>query len=85
MEESLFTPACPGKGVAVFSNPDTVFIVAWVAFVILIGTAIAAVIFWAVRAGQFKDQDRARYLPLMSGIPKEPGEAEQNEEKHEQQ
>ena len=31
--------------------------------------AIALVIIWAVKTGQFSDQDRARYLPLHSDRP----------------
>jgi cbb3-type cytochrome oxidase maturation protein len=47
---------------------------AWIVFVILVFGAIGGAIYWAARSGQFKDQDRARYLPLMSGIPEEPDE-----------
>ncbi len=43
----------------------------WVAFTAVALAGIAAVIFWAVRSGQFADQDRARYLALDSGIPDE--------------
>jgi nitrogen fixation-related uncharacterized protein len=51
------------------SSFDTVFLAAWVVFVCLIFAAVAGAVVWAARSGQFKDQDRARYLPLMSGIP----------------
>lgn len=38
----------------------------------LVGFAISLVVFfWALGSGQFKDQDRARYLPLERGD--EPG------------
>ncbi len=43
----------------------------WVAFTAVALAGIAAAIVWAVRSGQFADQDRARYLPLESGIPDE--------------
>ena len=34
----------------------------------LVGFAISLVVFfWALGSGQFKDQDRARYLPLEQG------------------
>lgn len=40
------------------------FVPLWMIF-LLSGTALAvATIVWAVRAQQFEDQDRARYLPL---------------------
>jgi cbb3-type cytochrome oxidase maturation protein len=54
-----------------FSNPDSIFIFAWAAFVFLVFAAITIAILWAAKTGQFDDQDRARYLPLMSGIPEE--------------
>jgi nitrogen fixation-related uncharacterized protein len=41
----------------------------WVTFTAVALAGIVAVIVWAVRSGQFADQDRARYLPLESGIP----------------
>jgi nitrogen fixation-related uncharacterized protein len=44
----------------------------WVAFAAVALAGIVAVIVWAVRSGQFANQDRARYLPLESGIPDEP-------------
>ena len=30
------------------------------------------VLFWALRNGQFKDQQRARFLPLEEGLEREP-------------
>ena len=36
---------------------------------IVVGLAIAlAVFFWALRNGQFRDQERARYLPLQGDV-----------------
>ena len=36
----------------------------WIVFTVMALGAIAAVIVWAVRSGQFRDQDHARRLPL---------------------
>ena len=41
----------------------------WIGFLLLMTCGITAFFLWAVRAGQFADQDRARYLALQSGIP----------------
>jgi nitrogen fixation-related uncharacterized protein len=42
----------------------------WITFAaVYLGSAVAVLV-WAVRARQFSDQDRARYLPLRSGIPR---------------
>ena len=48
--------------------------VTWVLYAVIGVSVFSAVFLWAVRAGQFRDQDRARYLPLQS--PPEPGPAE---------
>lgn len=45
------------------------FLFMWIGFSLLMTGSIAAFFFWAVRAGQFSHQDRARYLPLDSFIP----------------
>jgi cbb3-type cytochrome oxidase maturation protein len=45
----------------------------WICFTILALVGIIAVFIWAVRARQFSSQDRARHLPLRSGIPPEVG------------
>lgn len=45
------------------------FLFMWIGFSLLMTGCIAAFFFWAVRAGQFSHQDRARYLPLDSFIP----------------
>ena len=45
------------------------FLFMWIGFSLLMTGSIAAFFFWAVRAGQFSHQDRARYLPLESCIP----------------
>lgn len=49
--------------------PDSALLLVWIAFSGVALAGILAVLVWAVRAGQFGDQDRARYLPLESGIP----------------
>jgi cbb3-type cytochrome oxidase maturation protein len=45
------------------------FFVSWV-LLIAAGLLISlGVFFWALRSGQFSDQERARYLPLADGFP----------------
>jgi cbb3-type cytochrome oxidase maturation protein len=55
------------------TDPGVALIIVWVTFAVLMLAAIVAVLVWAVRSRQFADQDRARYLPLESGIPEEQG------------
>lgn len=45
------------------------FLFIWIGFLLLMTGGIASFFLWGIRAGQFSDQDRARYLPLESGIP----------------
>ena len=45
------------------------FLFMWIGFLLLMSCSIGAFFLWAVRAGQFSYQDRARYLALKSGIP----------------
>jgi cbb3-type cytochrome oxidase maturation protein len=45
------------------------FLFIWIGFLLLMTGGIATFFLWGIRAGQFSDQDRARYLPLESGIP----------------
>ena len=47
------------------------FLFMWLGFMLLMICCIAGFFLWAIRAGQFSGQDRARYLPLESGIPPE--------------
>jgi|GEM_PF-1905475 len=47
----------------------TTFLFMWLGFLLLMTGSVAAFFLWAIRRGQFSDQDRARYLPLQSGIP----------------
>ena len=44
-------------------------LILWITFTTVALAGAIAVFVWAVRARQFSDQDRARYLPLKSGIP----------------
>jgi len=41
----------------------------WIAFTALAVIGISAILVWAVRSGQFGDQERARSLPLVSNVP----------------
>jgi len=64
-------------------TPDLALLVMWITFTAMAAVGVSGVLVWAVRARQFADQDRARYLPLTSGIPAEPvegGEAAGNSE-----
>ena len=47
----------------------TTFLFMWLGFLTLMIGCVAAFFLWAIRGGQFSRQDRARYLPLQSGIP----------------
>jgi len=40
------------------------FFFMWVGFLSLMLIGILVVFVWAIRTGQFRNQDRARYLPL---------------------
>ena len=53
------------------ANPmaGTTFLFMWLGFLLLMVSGVAVFFLWAVRKGQFARQDRARYLPLQSGIP----------------
>ena len=53
------------------ADPGTALLIVWVTFAVLALAAIVAVLVWAIRSRQFADQDRARRLPLDSGIPDE--------------
>ena len=56
------------------------FLVMWLGFLGLMLAAIAIPMVWAIRSRQFSSQDRARYLPLESGIPGEPEKRQQHEQ-----
>ncbi len=56
------------------------FLIVWFTFLVITLIGVSAIIVWAVRSGQFANQDRARYLPLRSGIPE--GTATALDEEH---
>ncbi len=45
---------------------DSLFVVIWLGYFGIMIVAIAVVVWWAIRNKQFTDQDRARYIPLLS-------------------
>jgi len=51
------------------ADAGTALLIVWVMFAVIAIAAIVVVLVWAVRSRQFADQDRARRLPLDSGIP----------------
>jgi len=53
------------------STPQAALLTVWVTFTVVALLGIVAALVWAVRSGQFSGQDRARHLPLESGIPDE--------------
>ena len=59
------------------------FMLMWIGFLALMTCCIALFFYWGIRTGQFSDQDRARYLPLNSGIP--PADEPKGEGKPEQE
>ena len=52
---------------------ETTFLYMWLGFLLLMIGFVAAFFLWAVRGDQFSHQNRARYLPLQSGIPEAAG------------
>jgi cbb3-type cytochrome oxidase maturation protein len=50
-------------------TPEIALILIWATFLILSCLAAIAVFLWAIRSGQFGDQERARSLPLHARIP----------------
>lgn len=59
------------------TTPQGALLVLWVTFTVVAVLGIVAALVWAVRSGQFSGQDRARRLPLESGIPDEGSDAEE--------
>jgi len=45
------------------------FFLSWILLIAAGLLASMGVFFWALRSGQFSDQERARYLPLSDGLP----------------
>jgi cbb3-type cytochrome oxidase maturation protein len=65
-------------------NFDLGILLLWLVSGALMMTGAAIAFFWALRSGQFRDRDRARYLALWSGIPEdEKREGEKPEKKGE--
>jgi len=50
-------------------SPDATFAVIWVTFTVLVWVAAIPFAYWAVKTGQFRNQERARHLALRSGPP----------------
>ena len=50
-------------------TPQAALLTLWVTFTAIAVLGIAAALVWAVRSGQFSNQDHARRLPLESGVP----------------
>lgn len=49
-------------------TPEAGLLIMWVTFTSMAMAAVIAVFTWAIRTRQFRNQDRARYLALTSGI-----------------
>ena len=58
-------------------SANAAFLISWLTFTVLGVAAAVAAFVWAVRNRQFSDQDRARSLPLQSGIPEQSGRQRQ--------
>jgi cbb3-type cytochrome oxidase maturation protein len=56
-------------------------LILWITVTVVALLGLIAVLVWAVRSRQFSNQDRARYLALESGIPKEDSEENKNKDK----
>ena len=67
---NTFADAAAGAVPAPLESPAFLFI--WFGFLLLMSATAIAFFLWGIRSGQFADQDRARYLPLESGIPEPP-------------
>jgi cbb3-type cytochrome oxidase maturation protein len=50
-------------------SPQEAFTLIWFGFLVMGIVSASAVLLWAIRSGQFGDQEHARSLPLLSGIP----------------
>jgi nitrogen fixation-related uncharacterized protein len=61
------------------TTPQAALLILWVTFTVVAVLGIVAALVWAVRTGQFSGQDRARHLPLQSGIPDEETQIGQKE------
>jgi len=52
-------------------NSAQVIIAIWIGLVVITLVTGGIVLAWAIRTGQFSDQDRARYLPLGDPLPEQ--------------
>jgi len=52
-------------------NSAQVIIAIWIALVVITLVTGGIVFAWAIKTGQFSDQDRARYLPLGDPLPEQ--------------
>ena len=50
---------------------ETRLLILWITFTAIALAGVIAVFIWALRSGQFRQQDRARHLALRSEIPPE--------------
>jgi len=56
------------------------FFIRWLIFTIILFAFVGIAAIWAFRSGQFKDQDRARYLALFADQADQTEEAEDGRE-----
>ena len=49
-------------------TPAIAVLIAWLVFAGISLAGLTMVLVWAIRTGQFKNQDRARYLALHDGV-----------------
>ena len=52
-------------------SPAIAVLIAWLVFAGISLAGLTLVLVWAIRTGQFKNQDRARYLALDCGTPQD--------------
>lgn len=50
-------------------TPDHALLIMWITFTVMAVFGLSGVLVWAIRTRQFSNQNRARYLPLLSRIP----------------
>ncbi len=55
------------------------YVFLWVGFSLMCVLGLSVVFVWAWRAGQFRDQDRARWLALWAEVPGEGADARKDD------
>ena len=50
-------------------TPDQALLIMWLTFTAMAVLGLSGVLVWAIRSRQFSNQNRARFLPLLSKIP----------------